>query len=118
MIHQAGEIEALPIEAETVAVHHLHGGAFDRDRGPDRKAERVEGDRDLLHRGPELTEGFGAIPDQLVHLGLGIGEAKTLLDDADAQIADLAGKGFGIAVGSYIDLAWVQSVRTGNDLQH
>ena len=57
-IEQARRVQAFPIEAHAVAVHHLRLQAFERDRRPDREAVEVHRDRDLLDDRAEAAQAL------------------------------------------------------------
>jgi hypothetical protein len=84
-VEQARRVQALPVEAHAVAVHHLRDQPFEGDRRPDRQAVEVHRDRDLLDDRAEAAQPFGRLAHLLHHVGLARVVAEAFGQHADAQ---------------------------------
>jgi hypothetical protein len=69
-IEQRGVVKAAPVGTHAVALHHELGGAFGRDRQPDRGCNQVHRHRDLVHSCTELPEQLRPRLDLGIDVGL------------------------------------------------
>ena len=110
-IEQAGGVQALPVEAHAVAVHHLRLQAFQRDRRPDRRAVEMGRDGDVLDRRAERAQPLGRVAHLLVDVALALGPGEALGHHADAQAGDAAAERSRVLVHAHVVLARVEPVR-------
>ena len=117
-VEERGRVHALPAGAHAVAVHHLVGQPFQRDRRPDRGTLKMGGDRDLVDGRDEPPERLRPGPDPGVHVRLRDGMAEALLHHRDAKAPCAPPHRRDVVVHPRVVLARVESVLPRDRLQH
>ncbi len=118
-VDEVGRVVALVVRAERVAADHEVGRTLHRDAVPDRQTVAVQRDRDLLDGRAGAREPVGRVAHGLVDIGLGeAGQLEALAQHADAQALGPAVEAIDVRRDLHADLARVEPVLAGEDLEH
>src|SRR5215470_16345060 len=112
-VDHRGDVEPLPIEAKTIAQHHLHGRTLCRDRQPDRWAEAMHWDRHGVDARAKPLESLRGRTHQSVARGHRLRVTKSFLDDCDAQSSGAAAQRLTIGLRLAAVLTGIEAIRTG-----
>ena len=106
-IEQTGGVQTFPVEAHTVAAHHLCLQTLDGNRSPNGRTVHVHRHRHILHNCAHGTQTVCRLTHFVVHIGLAVGTVKAFEQYADAQTGNTASQGCGVAVYTRAVLARV-----------
>jgi len=116
-VDQARDVEAPPVRAEAVALHHQLGGALERDRRPDGRPHRVHRHGDFADLGPELAEDGCGAPHAGVDVLLRVVMSEAFLDEADPEAVDAPPERLGVGRGPRRVLTRIEAVGAGEHLE-
>ena len=103
----------LPVEAESVAQHHLHGGALGSHCEPDRYRRAMHWNRHRAHRRAEAAQPLGRLANHEIDARLRLRMAKSLLNHGDPEPFRTATEGITVRFRHYIVLPRVESIGPG-----